>query len=118
MAMVEPPMLRGMERIRESPWTLWVAAIGFLVALFVPMLFAETTAPARTVIGAVVVVGVVLLYVVRGSRLAWVVAVVVMTGGAIGVAVNGTWWEALLRLSLLGLLLVPASRAFVWQHHV
>jgi hypothetical protein len=104
-----------MRRFGESPWTLWLAAIGFLAALFVPMLFVGTEAPARTVVGAIAVVGVVLLYVIRGSRFAWVVALVLMAGGAVGVAINGALWEVPVRLALLGLLLVPASRAFVWQ---
>jgi hypothetical protein len=38
-----------------------------------------------------------------------------MAGGVAGVALNGTWWETLIRLFLLGLLLLPVSRAYVWQ---
>lgn len=94
-----------------------MGTVGFLAGLFAPLLLRGTNAPARTVVSAVVVVGVILFYVLRGSRFAWVVAVVVMAGGVVGVALNGTWWETLIRLSLLGLLLLPASRAFVWRRH-
>jgi hypothetical protein len=102
-------------RIRETPWPLWLATIGFLVALFAPVLLEGTAAPARTVVGGFIVVGVILFYVLLASRFAWVIAVVVMAGGVAGVALNGTWWETLIRLFLLGLLLLPVSRAYVWQ---
>lgn len=68
-----PSMLDPMARVRKSPWTLRLAAVGFLLALFL--------------LGA----------------------------GLIGTALNGALWEVAARLILLILILLPASRAFVWR---
>ncbi len=107
-----PSMLDPMARVRESPWTLRLAAVGFLLALFLPV---PSHAPTRPYVGAVLLVGLLCAFLLFGSRIAWVLAVVLMGAGLIGTALNGALWEVAARLFLLILILLPASRAFVWR---
>ena len=98
--------------MRESPWTLWAAAIGSLLVVFGPSV---SYAPTKPFVGSVVLVGALFAFVVLGSRIAWTIAVFLMAAGVIGTVLNGASWELAGRLLFLLLLLLPASRAFVWR---
>jgi hypothetical protein len=103
-------------RARETPWSLWLASIGILGALFIPI---QTDAPTRPYVGAIVVICLVLLALVAmGSRVAWGSAVLMMVAGVIGTALNGTWLDVALRAVVLVLLLLPSSRHFVWRRRL
>ncbi|HEX3242726.1 MAG TPA: hypothetical protein VHQ97_06575 [Solirubrobacterales bacterium] len=101
-----------MARVRESPWSLKLAAVGSLPVLFGP---AAAYAPARPFVGSIVLVGALFVFVLIGSRVAWAIAVILMTIGVYGTMINGVWWEVAARLLILLLLLLPSSRRFVWR---
>jgi lysylphosphatidylglycerol synthetase-like protein (DUF2156 family) len=101
-----------MARVRESPRFLKLAAIGSLLVLFAPSV---SYAPTGPYVESFLVVGALFGFVLAGSRIAWVLAVVLMGAGVFGTVLNGLWWEVAVRLLLLVLLLLPSSRAFVWQ---
>ncbi|HEY1356471.1 MAG TPA: hypothetical protein VGF09_09145 [Solirubrobacterales bacterium] len=98
--------------MRESPRSLKLAALGSPLALFAP---AVSYAPTGPYVESLLVVVALFGFVLAGSRIAWVLAVVLMAAAALGTALNGVWWEVPVRLLLLILLLLPSSRGFVWQ---
>jgi len=101
-----------MARVRESPWSLKLAAVGSLPVLFGP---AAAYAPTRPFVGSLMVVGALFVLVLLGSRIAWVIAVILMAIGVFGTVTNGVGWEVAARLLILVLLLLPSSRTFVWR---
>jgi hypothetical protein len=102
----------AMARARECPWSLKLAAAGALPVLFGP---AAAYAPTRPFVGSLVVVGALFVLVLLGSRIAWVIAVILMAIGVYGTVTNGVGWEVAARLLILILLLLPSSRTFVWR---
>jgi len=101
-----------MARVRESPWSLKLTAVGALPVLFGP---AASYAPTGPFVGSLVVVGALFVFVLLGSRIAWVIAGILMAIGVYGTETSGVWWEVAARLLILLLLLLPSSRRFVWR---
>jgi lysylphosphatidylglycerol synthetase-like protein (DUF2156 family) len=107
-----PPMPDRMARVRESPLSLKVAAVASPLALSAP---AASYAPTGPYVESLVVIVALFAFVLAGSRIAWVLAVVLIGAGVVGALLNGVGWEVAVRLLLLILLLLPPSRGFVWQ---
>jgi hypothetical protein len=101
-----------MTRLRGCPWTLRLAAIGTPVVLFAPAL---SYAPTKPYIESIALVVILFVFVLAGSRIAWVLATALIAIAVLGTLVNGISWEAAARLLLLILLLLPPSRKFVWR---
>jgi lysylphosphatidylglycerol synthetase-like protein (DUF2156 family) len=92
---------------------MWLAAIGYLLVLFVPQ--APSHPPTGPYASSIVVIGLLLAFAVAGSRIAWTIAVLLMGAGVVGTVLNGTSWEVAARLLVLIMLLLPVSRAYVWK---
>jgi hypothetical protein len=87
-----------------------------LIGCLVPAAFrlSEGSVP-RQFSFAVVLLVVGLLFLLRGSRIAWTIFLA-LTLLAIGVNFGlGQWWVGLAYLVFLGLLLAPESRRHVWR---
>ncbi|MDX6603042.1 MAG: hypothetical protein QOF13_2244 [Solirubrobacterales bacterium] len=100
--------------VRESPLSLKLSAILFLAAFWGPVAVNHGSAPLSTYLGAFALTLAPLIFVLRGSRIAWIVSVALMAASVVGVLVNGTLWETLIRAAPLVLLLVPESPRYIW----
>jgi hypothetical protein len=102
---------------RRVPWTLWVWAIGILVAevaLVVVVIQHSGTAHVVTLILTVALVSAWPYFLFRGVRGLWIATVgldvlFLVIDLATG---SGTWYGALGGLFQLGLLLLPVTRRF------
>lgn len=103
-----------MTGVSESPPALKVAGTLFLAGLWVPAIFDHGDAAASTFIGAFLLTALVVVAALRGSRIGWTLMLLVVAIGVIGVALNGSGWDVLLRLLPLPFLLAPESRSYVW----
>lgn len=99
----------------QSPAALKAAGALFLAGLWAPAIFNRGDAPASTFIGAILVTTLVVLALLRGSRIGWSLMLLVAAIGAVAVALVGSWWEVLLRLLPLPFLLAPESRGYIWS---
>ncbi|HVQ58296.1 MAG TPA: hypothetical protein VMS60_05235 [Solirubrobacterales bacterium] len=104
-----------MIRANQSPAALKIAGALFLAGLWAPAVFNRGDAPASTFLAAILVTALVVLAVLRGSRVGWVLILLVVVIGVVAVSLVGSWWEVLLRLLPLPFLLAPESRGYVWN---
>lgn len=104
-----------MTRIGQSPFALKVAGVAFLAGLWVPAIFDHGDAAASIFIGAVLLTVAPVVFMLRGSRIAWVLTLLLAAGGIVGVALNGSWWDVLVRVLPVPFLLAPESRIYAWD---
>ncbi|HEX5610565.1 MAG TPA: hypothetical protein VFX45_10800 [Solirubrobacterales bacterium] len=104
-----------MSRASQSPPALKTAGALFLAGIWAPAIFDHGDAPASTLIGAFLVMALVVFIMLRASRIAWTLVLIVVAIGVVGVTLNGSWWDVLLRLLPLPFLLAPESRRYIWN---
>lgn len=92
---------------------LYVA--GFLLFVWAPIPFEHGNAPAGRFVAAFVLTLIPLVFVLRGSRIAWIVLLAVEVAALIFNLLAGPRWVVAVEAILIALLLAPSSRAFVWR---
>jgi len=105
-------------RLRESPRPLQIFAIGWLVWFVLGSLLYGGNAPIRIYVFAFIVLSAVVVFLLRGSRVAWVLVVLGNGVAVVSVLVRGEWWWALFHLALLALLFTPEARRYIWRQRI
>lgn len=72
-------------------------------------------APLRIYVLAFVFLLVAMIFLLRGSRLAWLLLVVVSSVVAVSFVSRGIWAWAVFHVAMLLLLLAPEPRRYVWR---
>lgn len=88
---------------------------GFLLFVWAPVPFNHGDAPAGRFVAAFLLSLIPFVFVLRGSRVAWVVLLAVEAAALIFNLVAGPRWVVPVEAILIALLLAPSSRAFVWR---
>lgn len=104
-----------MSRLRESPRPLQVVAIAWLAWFALGSLLYGGGAPIRVYVFAFIVLLTVAVILLRGSRIAWVLVVLVNSVALVSALFRGEWWWALFHLALLAVLLTVEVRWFIWH---
>lgn len=104
-------------RFRESPLAIRLYVVGFLLLVWAPVPFNHGNAPAGRIVAAFLLTLIPLVFLLVGSRVAWIVLLVVEVAALIFNLLVGPRWLMPVEVVLIALLLVPSSRAFVWQRH-
>lgn len=73
------------------------------------------SAPTKIYVFAFIVLLAIALLLLRGSRVAWVLAVLGNGVAVISVLTRDEWWWVLFHLALLTLLLMPEVRRYIWR---
>lgn len=73
------------------------------------------SAPTKIYVFAFIVLLAIALLLLRGSRVAWVLAVLGNGVAVISVLTRDEWWWVLFHLALLTLLLTPEVRRYIWR---
>jgi hypothetical protein len=105
-------------RLRESPRSLQVFAIGWLAWFVLGSLLYGGNAPIRIYAFAFVVLSAVVVLLLRGSRVAWILVVLANGVAVVSVSLNGEWWWALFHLALLALLFTREARRYIWRQRI
>lgn len=102
-------------RFRESPLAIRLYAIGFFLLVWAPVPFTHGNAPAGTFIAALLLTLIPFVLLLRGSRVAWIVLLLIEAAALIFNLLVGPRWPVVVEVILVALLLAPSSRAFVWR---
>jgi hypothetical protein len=98
---------------QQVPKWLVVAAVVMVGARAVSLIVAQDAVPKAISLAAAVIVAAFLL---RGSRVAWVLALVASISLLTGpVVLDLSWWLAGTAVIVIAGLLAPSSRIYVWQ---
>jgi hypothetical protein len=104
-----------MSRIRQSPLTIRLYVAGFLLFVWAPVPFDHGDAPLRIFVGAFLLNLIPLAFLLRRSRVAWVLLLVAELGALVFNLLVDPHWPVPVELILISLLLAPSSRAFTWK---
>lgn len=102
-------------RFRASPLAIRLYAVGFFLLVWAPVPFDHGSAPAGTFVAAFLLTLIPFVFLLRGSRIAWIVLLVIEVAALILNLLVGPRWPAVVEAILVALLLAPSSRAFVWR---
>jgi hypothetical protein len=106
------------DRLRASPAALKAFA-GIFFAFYVARLFVDPSAALydRPLSAALTIsiFAAFAFFVAQGARVAWSLAIALMTAVVVAMAARGVWPLAVVPVALLLLLLLPGSVAFVWR---
>ena len=95
-----------------------VFAIAWLAWFPLGSLLYGGSAPIRIYAFAFIVLFTVAVFLLRGSRVAWVLVVVGNGVAVVSVLFRDEWWWALFHLALLALLFTPEARRYIWRQRL
>jgi hypothetical protein len=99
--------------MRNPP--VWLVAVA-LIVIGQDLLFVLLHSPSVLRLASVAVVAVLSWWLLRGSRVAWILICVSAAAEVVSpLTLDGPVWEALVGLTLLACLCVPSSWSFVWS---
>lgn len=104
-----------MSSFRESPFAIRLYVVGFLLLVWAPVPFNHGDAPVGIIVAALLLTLIPFVFLLIGSRVAWIVLLVIEVAALIFNLLAGPRWLAPIEAILIALLLAPSSRAFVWQ---
>lgn len=104
-----------MSRFRESPLAIRLYVVGFLLLVWAPVPFNHGDAPTGRIVAAFLLSLIPFVFLLMGSRVAWIVLLVIEVAALIFNLLVDPPWLVPIEVILIALLLAPSSRAFVWQ---
>jgi hypothetical protein len=100
--------------VKESPRALRVFAIGWLTPFLVTSLLYRGPAPLRIYVAAILIVLAAMIFLLRGSRLAWIFFVLGNGAAVISVLSRDEWGWGIFHAALLLVLFAPETRRYIW----
>lgn len=104
-----------MARLRESPRALQALAVAWLASFVVGSLLDGGNAPVRIYVQAFIVLLIAAFFLLRGSRIAWVLFAVGSGAAVVSVLPKGGLAWGFFHLTLLVVLFTPEARRYVWR---
>ena len=104
-------------RFRESPLAIRLYVVGFLLLVWAPVPFNHGNAPAGRFVAALLLTLIPFVFLLIGSRVAWIVLLVIEVAALIFNLLAGPRWLVPIEVIFIALLLAPSSRAYVWRRH-
>jgi MFS family permease len=101
--------------IRRAPTTLLIFVVGWLLSAVAAAVIAGGDAPLGRYIVTLLFLGIFGILLLRKSKIVWILLVIGIAVGAVVSLAHGQWWWSLLSAALLGLLLAPSSRGYIWD---
>jgi hypothetical protein len=102
-------------RFRESPLAIRLYVVGVFLLVWAPVPFDHGNAPAGRIVAAFLLTLIPFVFLLMGSRVAWIVLLAIEVAALTFNLLTGPRWLVPIEVILIALLLAPSSRAFVWQ---
>jgi hypothetical protein len=93
-------------------------AAAWLASFVLTSLLYGGGAPLRIYLGAFVLLLAATLFLLCGSRVAWILFALGNGAALLSVLLSGEWGWGIFHLALLAVLFAPQARRYVWHHRV
>lgn len=104
-----------MARLRESPRALQALAVAWLASFALGSLLDGGDAPVRIYVQAFIILLIAAFFLLRGSRIAWVLFAFGSGVAVVSVFPRGDLAWGFFHLALLAVLFTPEARRYVWR---